>query len=103
MISRTTLVSFLAVLLLTTGMYLWNAEHWDDCARYLAGESWLPSSQTVDSGSRQIEVPCQEWLPRQSLTLQLLCLGDVVLLLVFFLNALGDFLEWKRMRRVRRV
>jgi hypothetical protein len=103
MISRTTLVSFLAALLLTTGMYLWNAEHWDDCARYLAGEGWLPSSQTVDSGGRQIEVPCEQWLPRQSLTLQLLCLGDLILLLVFLVNVLGDLLEWKRMKRMGRV
>jgi hypothetical protein len=97
-----TLISFLAALLLTAGMYLWNAGHWDDCARYLAGERWLPSSQTVDSGTQQIEVPCEQWFPRQPLILQLLCLGDLVLLVVFSLNALGDFLEWKRMKKARR-
>jgi hypothetical protein len=71
-------------------------------ARYLAGEGWLSSSQTIDSGVQQIEVPCKQWLPRQPLTLQLLCLVDLVLIVVFVVNALGDLLEWKRMRRVGR-
>jgi hypothetical protein len=101
-ISRVTLISFLAAVLLTLGLYLWNANHWDDCARYLAGERWLPSAQAVDSGAQQIDVPCEQWLPRQPLILQLLCLGDLVLLFVFFLNAWGDFLEWNRMKRARR-
>jgi hypothetical protein len=78
-------------LLLTTGIYLWNAEHWDDCTRYLSGEKWLPSSQTVDAGGQQMEVPCELWLPRQSLTLQLLCLGDLILLVVFFSTIWGIF------------
>jgi hypothetical protein len=98
-ISRMTLISFLAALLLAIGLYLWNANHWDDCARYLAGETWLPSSQTVDSGAQQIDVPCEQWFPRQPVTLQLLCLGDLILLVVFSLIALADFLEWKRMKR----
>jgi hypothetical protein len=101
-ISRRTVISLLAALLLTIGMYLWNAGHWDDCARYLAGERWLSSSQTIDSGTQQIEVPCEQWFPRQSLTLQLLCLGDLVLLVVFFLNALGDILQWNRIKRAGR-
>ena len=102
MISRVTLISFLAAALLTLGLYLWNANHWDDCARYLAGEKWLPSSQTIDSGAQQIDVPCEQWFPRQPVTLQLLCLGDLILLVVFSLNALADFLEWKRMKRAGR-
>jgi hypothetical protein len=97
-----TAISFLAALLLTAGMYLWNAGQWDDCARYLAGERWLPSSQIVDTGNHQIEVPCEQWLPRQPLTLQFLCLLDLILLVVFSLNASGDLLEWNRMRRARR-
>jgi hypothetical protein len=101
-ISRKTFVLLIASLLLTTGIYLWNVEHWDDCARYLAGEVWLPSSQTVDSGSQQIEVPCEQWIPRQPLTVQLLCLGDLVLFVAFSLNALGDILEWNRIKRAGR-
>jgi hypothetical protein len=97
-----TLISLLAALLLTTGIYLWNVEHWDDCARYLAGETWLPSTQMVDSGDHQIEVPCRQWLLRQPVILQLLCLIDLVLFVVFMLNASGDLLKWKRMRRVGR-
>ena len=102
MISRKTFVSLIASFLLTTGIYLWNVEHWDDCARYLAGEKSLPSSQTVDSGNQQIEIPCEQWIPRQPLSVQLLCLADLVLLVVFSLNALGDLLEWNRMKKIGR-
>jgi hypothetical protein len=102
-ISRMTLVMVLATLLLTTGIYLWNAEHWDDCARYLAGDLCLPPSQIVDSGAQQLDIPCEQWLPRQPLALQLLCLVDLLLFVVFALNAVGDFIEWNRMRKVGRL
>jgi hypothetical protein len=101
-ISRKTFVLLIASLLLTTGIYLWNVEHWDDCARYLGGERGLPSSQMVDSGNQQIEIPCEQWIPRQPLTVQLLCLVDLVLLVVFSLNVLGDLLEWNRIKKTGR-
>jgi hypothetical protein len=98
-ISRVTLVSFLLALLLTAGIYLWSAEHWDDCARYMAGDTSLPSSEVVDVGDPQVEVQCGQWLPRQPVALQVMCLVDLVAVIVFTLNAVGNFLEWKQARR----
>ena len=103
MISRVTLGSFMLALLLTAGIYLWSAEHGDDCARYMAGDTSLPSSEMVDVGGHQVEVQCGQWLLRQSVAVQILCLVDLVVVIVFTLNAVGNFLEWKRMKGVGRV
>src|SRR5580704_3912854 len=102
MISRVTLGSFLLVLLVTAGIYLWSAEHWDDCARYMAGDTSLPSSEMVDVGDHQVEVQCGQWFPRQPVGLQVTCLIDLVVIIIFSLNGLGDFLEWRRVKRVGR-
>jgi hypothetical protein len=46
-----------------------------------------------------IEVPCNEWFIRMPLTVQVLCLMDLVLGVVFVLNALSDAQKWLAMRR----
>jgi len=98
MISRVTLYSMLTALLLTAGLYLWNANRWDDCQRYVAGDKSLPSSQIVESEGDSVEVPCEQWFPRQSPTILLLCLFDLVLIVVFVLNALSDVRDWRQDR-----
>ena len=78
---------------------LWDARHPDDCALYNAGDRSVPSSVMVVSGTRQIEVPCNDWIMRQPLKVQLLCLVDLVIGVIFFFNALSDFQQWLQMRR----
>lgn len=99
MISRVTIYSLLLALMLGLGIRLWDAQHPDDCALYNAGDRSMPSSVVVLSGTRQIEVPCNDWIMRQTLRLQLLCLVDFVIFVVFFFNALSDFQQWMQMRR----
>ena len=99
MISRATLYSLLLGLLLTSGIYLWYDGHRDDCSRYLAGDPRAQTSEWVVSGTRMIEVPCNEWFIRMPLTVQVLCLMDLVLGVVFVLNALSDAQKWLAMRR----
>jgi len=93
-ISRTTLFSLLLGLLLASGIRLWAVGHRDDCDRYMAGETKLPASQWVVSGTRTIEVPCNDWVLRQPMAVQLLCLADLVLIVVFVLHGLGDARRW---------
>ena len=96
--SRRTLYLLLAALLLTVGLYLWNANRWDDCQRYMAGDTSLPSSQIVESGDHSVEVPCDQWFARQSSTILLLCLLDLLLIIVFVLNAVSDVRDWRQTR-----
>jgi len=46
-----------------------------------------------------IEVPCNEWFMRQSMRVQVLCLLDLVLAVMFVLNALTDLRDWLAKRR----
>lgn len=100
-ISRVTLFSLLLALLLWAGIALRNARQKDECTRYLAGDSTAPATQTVVSGTRVIEVPCTDWINRQPEVMQLLCLVDVLLFVMFALNAAADVRAWVRLRRQR--
>jgi hypothetical protein len=99
MISRVTLFSLLLGLMLATGIWMWTDSHPDDCVRSTAPDGTKPKSEWVVSGTRQIEVPCNDWTMRQPLTVQVLCLLDLLLIVVFLLNALLDLQGWLRMRR----
>jgi hypothetical protein len=98
-ISRVTLFSFLLTLLLAAGIWRWDVGHRDDCAAYLAGDKTAPATEYVVSGTRTIVVPCDIWLPRQPEKVQMLCLLDFVLGVVFLLNALQDARGWFETRR----
>ena len=54
----------------------------------------MPASEWVVSGTRQIEVPCNDWTMRQPLAVQVLCLLDLLLAVVFVLNVLLDLQGW---------
>lgn len=101
MISRVTLYSLLLCLLLGVGLRRWSLAHPDSCDLYLAGNKKLPSSEYVISGTRQIAVPCNQWLLRQPEWMQVLCLVDLVLAAVFFVNTAGDFRTFLSSRRRR--
>ena len=102
-ISRVTLFSLLLGLMLATGIRLWSGTQKDDCSRFLAGDTTAPRSEWVVSGTRTIEVPCSDWTMRQPLRIQLLCLLDVVVLVLFVLSALADVRDQSEMRRRRRL
>jgi hypothetical protein len=102
-ISRVTLFSLLLGLMLAMGIRLWTGTQKDDCSRYLAGDKTAPKSEWVVTGTRTIEVSCSDWTMRQPLRVQVLCLLDVVVLLLFFLNAMADLRDQSEMRRRRRV
>jgi hypothetical protein len=97
--SRVTLFSLLLALLLGVGIRLWYDGQRDACTPYLAGDTKVPSSEWVLSGTRTIEVPCDDWIMRQPLRVQVLCLLDVALTVLFVLNALSDLRDWRQFRR----
>jgi hypothetical protein len=78
---------------------MWTDAHPDNCARFAAPDGTMPASEWVVSGTREIEVPCSDWPMRQPLTIQILCLLDLLIAVVFVLNALQDLQGWLRMRR----
>jgi hypothetical protein len=100
-----TLFSLLLGLMLASGIWLWNDGHKDDCTRSMAADGSMPASEWVVSGTRTIEVPCNDWIMRQPLRVQVLCLLDLALAVVFVLNALSDLREGlearRRMRQMR--
>jgi hypothetical protein len=98
-ISRVTIFSLLLSLMLGIGIWFWSSGHRDACAAYLAGDHIAQSSEYIASGSRMIAVPCRDWTMRQPLRVQLLCLADLGLVIVFVLNAAGDLRDWLAARR----
>ena len=102
MISRVTLFSFLLALLLATWIRLWTVGQRDECARFLAGDKSYPASQVVVEGTRTVVVPCKQWLPRQPVAVQVLCLVDLLLTVLFAMNALADARDGLARRRRRR-
>jgi hypothetical protein len=98
-ISKVTLFSLLLGLMLACGIRLWDVEHKDECARWLAGDKSAPATEVELSGTRTIEVPCTDWTTRQPLCVQVLCLVDLALGAVFVLNGLADVREWMQRRR----
>lgn len=89
-VSKITLGSLLLALLLGVGILRWSLQHTDDCTRFLAGDQNAPSSQLVVTGTREVIIPCRVWLPRQPVAVQVLCLFNLLLAVVFVLRAAGD-------------
>jgi hypothetical protein len=89
-ISRVTIFSLLLGLMLGLGISMWSGNQHDACAAYLDGNKLAQSSEYVPSGTRLIAVPCNVWLMRQPVKVQILCLVDLCLAVVFLLNAVGD-------------
>jgi hypothetical protein len=99
MISRVTIFSLLLGLMLAMGLWLRDTQQTDNCSRYMAGDKSLPASEYVVSGSRTVEVSCNDWLARQPVWVQVLCLVELTLGVVFVLNALLDFSRLLESRR----
>ena len=94
MISRLTLGLFLVALLLPSGLSMWLSGHRDACSRYLAGDRSLAPTQMVEVGADIVAIPCEEWTPRQRPAIQILCLVELVVVIVFAIHALGDLADW---------
>lgn len=90
MISQRTIFSLLLTLLLMISIYAWSGQHRDECTAYLRGDLKAPATQAVDVGRGAIDVPCTSWLPRQPRGVQVLCLLDVALGVVFALSVWDD-------------
>jgi len=101
MISRVTIFSLLLGLMLGLGIFLHANGERDRCNSYPAG-GVPPNSETVVSGTREIEASCSDWWIRQPIEIQILCIGDAGLGLIFALNALTDLrrsIQWRRARK----
>jgi hypothetical protein len=89
-ISKVTLFSSLLALLLALMIRLNTQDRRDACSAYLEGDKDAPPAEYVVSGTRTIVVPCDSWLPRQPVNIQVLCLVNLVLAAVAVLNGLQD-------------
>jgi hypothetical protein len=89
-LSRVTIFSLLFALLLGLAIWSHTQARRDDCSSYLAGDKRAPSSEYVVSGSHTVVVPCNQWLPRQPVRVQVLCLLDLLTVVVFAFNLLQD-------------
>jgi hypothetical protein len=104
MISRVTLFSLLLGLMLAFGIWMGTGSQHDACSAYLTGNRSAQSTEYVPSGTRLIAVPCSDWFMRQPSKVQILCMIDLCLAVVFLLNAVGDLRDSlaarKRMRKI---
>ncbi len=90
MISRRTIFVLLFALLLAAGLWVWSAQHRDECSAFLGGDRQAPASQIVETGTRTIVVPCRDWLLRQSALVQMLCVLTVAGFAAFVVSLWAD-------------
>jgi len=102
-ISRRTIFSLLLALMIVAVLRAWLIDHRDNCDRYMAGDRTVPSSEYIESGTRTVEVPCDQWLMRQPAWVQGVCLLDLTVLVVFALSVCQDVARWRRLRRKEKV
>jgi len=98
MISRRTIFSLLLAILICLCIRLWIMNHRDPCDSYMPGHV-LPQTVMVESGSRTVEMSCSQWLPRQPDLIQLSCLLDLTVVIVFLLSMWRDVNRWRERRR----
>jgi hypothetical protein len=102
MISRRAIFSLLLAATIFLGIRVWIMNHHDPCESYMPGHV-LPQTVMVQSGDRIVEMPCSLWLPRQSDWMQLTCLLDLTVLIVFLLSVWRDVKQWRvRPRKIQR-
>ena len=83
--------------------HAWAQDRRDDCKYSYPPGGKAPATEMVVSGTREIEVPCKDWWMRQPQGVQILCIADAALGMVFLMNALQDTRGWLVMRRLRRM
>jgi hypothetical protein len=95
MISRKTLLSLLVALLLAGCIKAYTLSLHNPCEAYLAGQRDAPETVVVNPQGRAYQVPCNQWFLRQPPSVQVLCLADGGVFIVFLFNAVAD---WQRRR-----
>jgi hypothetical protein len=98
MISRRTIFSLFLTILIFLGLRLWIMNHRDPCDAYMPGHV-LPQTVMVESGTRTVEMPCNDWLLRQPVLVQATCLLDFAALVMFLLSLLLDVHRRNQRRR----
>lgn len=101
MISRVTIFSLLLGLMLGLGIYTQAETERDRCNTYPAG-STPPETEYVVTGTREVEVPCNDWWMRQPLAIQILCIADAGFAMIFLVFAAGDLRRRYQQRRGHR-
>ena len=79
---------------LWVGLKIWAVEHTDDCDRYVAGDGSKPDAVEVRSGTRKIVVPCNVWVARQPVGVQVVFLVEMAVGVVFVVSGVGDWMRW---------
>lgn len=100
MISRVTIFSLLLGLMLGLGIWMHTSGERDRCNTYPAG-GVPPKSESIVSGTHEIEAPCSDWWIRQPMQIQILSIADAGLAMIFVLNALIDLRAWLEWRHGR--
>jgi hypothetical protein len=98
-IGRRTIFSLLLALMILLGLRAWLIDHQTLCDHYLAGARKLPSSVYVQQGNSLVEVPCTDWLQRQPVGVDIVCLLDLAVFVVFLLSLLQDLLLRRESRQ----
>ena len=99
MIAGKTVWAFLLALVLGCGIWSWDVMHPDECYRYLQGQPGAMATQNVEIGGETVPVPCEDWYPRQTLAVQMVCVVEGAACVVFLMLGMGDFVSWIRVRK----
>jgi hypothetical protein len=94
-ISRKTIISFLLALLMAVSIKAYTLRIPNPCDAYLSGQFKAPATVVVNTQGRAYQVPCDDWFLRQPRPVQVLCMVDGAIVVVFLISAYAD---WRRRR-----
>ena len=71
--------------------------HADNCDAFRAGDPHAPSTQIVEAGTREVEVPCDDWIHRQTTGIQGMFVLDAAAWFVFVIYLWRDIQSRRRL------
>ncbi len=95
MISQKTIFSLLLALLLAGCIKAYTLRLHSPCDAYLTGQFGAPATVVMNEQGRPYQVSCDDWFMRQPRQVQVLCMVDGVIVVVFLVSAYAD---WRRRR-----